>query len=238
MEKLNRSTNNWPAIFQVSNVQGKQRDPECEKPIYKYNDKEKELRITLNECQREAKFFINTLRIKVIQERFKVPLMLNLSVYDNFNKKIFMADDDIPEYYRYLRSVLWALIFVFLAYLLLSEIEYINNQPLKLIGNFLKMVDFIQCLALLEVEYRVLTTKFFWLIELIFSSPEFGLFGDYLNDQEDLNRERYLGKVYEEYGDKIAFNNYDLVISVFFMIVVVDTLVGFLPWKQREPGTL
>ena len=231
LEKLNRVSNNWPAIFKVSSIKDKQNNPECEEPFYKYNGTEKELRITLRECQRKARFSLRTLRTKVIQERYKVPLMLNLSSEQSLDYKILQADDDIPLYYRYLRFILWILILVFLMYLLLSEMEYLNNQPLKLIGNFLKMVDFIQCLSLLEVKYRVLTTKFFWLIELIFSSPQFDIFEGYLNDQEDLRRERYLGNLYENYGDKMAINNFDLVISVYFMAIMIDTLVNLLPCK-------
>ena len=234
LEKLNDTTINWPVIFGVSNVKDQTLKPECNKPIYKFNEIEKELRITLKECQREAKFVLSSLRSKIIQEKYKVPLMLNLSSHEPLNYKILKADDEIPLYYRFLRFILWILILIFLAYLLLSEIDFINNQPLKLIGNFLKMVDFIQCLGLLEVKYRVLTDKFFWLIELIFSSPEFEVFGGYLNDQQDLRRERNLGKVYEEYGDKMAFNNYDLVISVYLVVILLHYLVGILPWRYKK----
>ena len=234
LDKLNDTSINWPRIFRVENLKEKSRGPECEKPRYSYDHEKKHLKIGLKECEREAKFYLRTLRTKMIQDRYKVPLMVNLSSNDPLNNKILKADDDIPIYYRFLRFLLWALFLIFLLYLLLSELEFINNQPMKMIGNFLKMVDFIQCLALLEVEYRVLTKKFFWLIELIFSSPEFELFEGYLNDKEDLRREGYMGKVYEEYGDKMAFNNYDLVISVYFISIIADIVVGFLPWKIKR----
>ena len=234
LEKLNDTSINWPRIFRVENLKEKSKDPECEKPRYSYDYGKNQLKIDLGECEREAQFSLRTLRTKLIQDRYKVPLMVNLSSDHPLNEKIFIADDEIPTYYRFLRFILWALFLIFFLYLLLSDIEFINNQTMKMIGNFLKMVDFIQCLALLEVEYRVLTKKFFWLVELIFSSPDFEIFEVYLNDKEVLRRERYLGKVYEEYGDKMAFNNYDLVISFYFASIFMDVLIGVLPWKLKR----
>ena len=215
-------------------MKDEKKDPECKNPVYSFDEQQNQLRISLAECEREARFYLRILRAKVIIEQFRVPLMLNLSSHDPLNDKVIQANDDIPIYAKFLRYPLFLLILIFVAYFLLSDIKFLNNCPLKMIGNFLKMIDFIQCLALLEVKYRVLTTKFFWLIQLIFSSPEFGLLEGYLNEQQDLRREKSLGKVYEEYGDRMAFSNYDLVISVYFGTIIVDILVGLLPCKLER----
>ena len=231
LEKLGRESNNWPRIFEVFPIKEDSRDPECEKPTYTFENSTKRLRISIKECQREASFYLRALRSKIIIERFKVPLMLNISYSNKFNLKVVKADDEIPIYARFLRYIIWVLFLVFFLYLLLSETKFIENQPLKLIGNFLKMVDFIQCLGLIEVVYKVLISKFFWMIQLVFSSPQFGIFEDFLNDKTDLRRERYLGKIYGEYGDKMALNNYGMLVIVYLGAIIADLVVWVIPFE-------
>ena len=95
LEKLNDTSINWARIFRVENLKEKSRDPECKKPLYSYDDEKKQLNIGLNECERGARFYLRTLRTKMIQERYKVPLMVNLSSDHPFNEKILIADDEI-----------------------------------------------------------------------------------------------------------------------------------------------
>ena len=234
LEKLNNKTIDWAKIFNVDSLASENSGKKCQKPVYKYFHHLKELEIRLNQCPRGARFNLRWLKTKVLRNRFNVSLMLNTSFGDETSTKIFKADDKIPVYSRTLRFVVWVLFLVFIAYLIFSEAKFINNQPLKLIGNFLKMVDFIQSLALLEVNYRVLTTKFLWLIQLIFSSPQFGLLEGYLNDQKDVRRERYYGKVYKEYGDKMAFNNYDLIILAYLLVIIIHSAISVLPCKLEK----
>ena len=189
LEKLENEIINWQKIFKIYSIKDKKSDPECEKPIYKFDGDNKRLTIRMNECQRKSRFYLRALRSKLIIERFKVPLMINLTTGSKYGSKVIDTDDDISLYSRGLRFIIWALYLIFFLYLILSKTEFAKNQPIKLIGNFLKMIDFIQSLSLIEVRYKVLVSKFFWMIQLIFSSPQFGLFEAYLNDESDVKRE-------------------------------------------------
>ena len=232
LQKLSNKSINWPGIFEVDILkEGLEEAPDCQKPVYEFREDDTELRIELKQCQREAKFYLRTLRRNILQGRFRVFSMLNISSENILNHKILTSSDDLPWYARILKPIVWILALAFLIYLLVSDLEFVKIYPLKLIGNFLQMVDFIQCLSLLEVKYRVLTTKFFWLIGVVFNSPQFEVYRAYLNDEQDLKREAGFGKVYGEYGDRLAFNNYDLVMTAYLVSVVLDTLIGVFPWK-------